>query len=156
MISRVHRAGIYAGAIAKATGLEESALHAARGSWTAALASARRTEDASLPVTFQMSSARIAALGAWLEALDAEALDRLVVARLLRKRGEASSVEHYRMWPDGGLNSPSAFSVQMALVATTTYERASAFEAVCDRASAIGRRRSSVGDQALHGVHRAL
>ncbi len=235
MVGRVRRAGIFAGSMEKSTGLGESALLAARGSWTAALAAARRAEDASLPLTMRLTAARIAALGAWLEAVEpgeadlavrrardvltadasrsdraemlwldgtmgivqgdearvrnairelsadtalvnrhtarslaglwlhrsnpdaaadtlravtddvmqrggfvmaAESLNRLVIARLLRKRGEHAKAERYLMWLDGAFNTPSTITVAMAVGFVTRYERASAFDALGDRAAA--------------------
>ncbi|MES2523243.1 MAG: serine/threonine-protein kinase [Gemmatimonadota bacterium] len=243
IVGRVRRAGIHAGAMEKATGLGEGALLAARGNWAAAMEAAQRTDDSALPVTVRMAAARIAALGAWLQAVDvsaadrvvrdarasmlaiadrrdraellwldgtmgivlgdeqrvraavsalaedtlllnrhtgrsltglwlhrsdpdaagdslravtddvmrtgqyvvaAEALNRLVIARLLRKRDQPSKVERYLMWPDGGMNSPAAFSVSMAVGPVTAYERASAAEAAGDRAAAIRHYRTFV------------
>lgn len=54
--------------------------------------------------------------------LAVEAVDRLVVARALRKRGTPADAERYLMWPDAAVNNPRSTSVLIALGPLVAYE----------------------------------
>jgi TolB-like protein len=55
--------------------------------------------------------------------LSAAAVDRLVVARGLRKRGTPTEAERYLMWPDASVNAVRSFTVKFALAPLVHYER---------------------------------
>ncbi|HKH90333.1 MAG TPA: hypothetical protein VKA54_00950, partial [Gemmatimonadaceae bacterium] len=71
--------------------------------------------------------------------LSVESIDRLVVARGLRKRGTPAEVERYLMWPDASTNVPRNFTVKFALAPLVNYERAVALEEAGDRRAAMYR-----------------
>jgi serine/threonine-protein kinase len=60
--------------------------------------------------------------------LSIEAVDRLVVARALRRRGTPAEAERYLMWPDAETNNVRNFAVKFALGPLVGYERGLAFE----------------------------
>ena len=62
-----------------------------------------------------------------------EAIDRLVVARALRRRGSPADAERYLMWPDAQTNSVRNFAVKFALGPLVSYERGLAFEEAGNR-----------------------
>ncbi len=57
-----------------------------------------------------------------------EAVDRLVVARALRKRGTPAEAERYLMWPDAGVNNARSVTVQVGLGPLVAYERGVALD----------------------------
>ena len=64
------------------------------------------------------------------------AIDRLVVARALRKRGSPAEAERYLMWPDASSNVARNSTVRFALTPLVSYERGVAFDEAGDRRAA--------------------
>ncbi len=234
-LDSVRKAGIYQGDLLRASTFGEGLSRISRGEWDAGLDALQRTEGSSLPMSARITSARMAALGAWLgtlggasadsilrrvralrgaedvtadrielawvdgvignalgdeprvrsvvsrlradraplaataaRSLDAlwryrtneqegadslraisddvmhsggsfmamEALDRLLVARALRKRGQPADVERYLMWPDAAPNLPRSSSVTIAMTPLVAYERGVALEEAGQREAA--------------------
>ena len=73
-------------------------------------------------------------VGAWTGSVIA--IDRLAVARALRKRGKPAEVERYLMWPDAAANATRNVVVKFALSPLVSYERGVAFDEAGDRRSA--------------------
>ncbi len=69
--------------------------------------------------------------------LSVEAIDRLVVARALRKRGVPAEAERYLMWPDAGLNNSRSVTVQNSLGPLVRYERGIALQEAGKRTEAL-------------------
>jgi serine/threonine protein kinase len=65
-----------------------------------------------------------------------EAVDRLIVARALRRRGSPADAERYLMWPDAQTNSVRNFAVKFALAPLVSYERGLALEEAGNRRAA--------------------
>ena len=65
-----------------------------------------------------------------------EAVDRLIVARALRRRGTPADAERYLMWPDAQTNSVRNFAVKFGLAPLVRYERGLAFEEAGNRRAA--------------------
>jgi TolB-like protein len=65
-----------------------------------------------------------------------EAVDRLIVARALRRRNSPADAERYLMWPDAQTNSTRNFAVKFALAPLVSYERGLAFEEAGNRPAA--------------------
>ena len=100
--ARVRRAGILTGELAAGAAFGESALLAARGNWTGALDAARLAESPDVSTTYQLSAVRLAALGAWLEAIDAKVADSVVRAAVARNIRGLSSIDRAELtWADG-------------------------------------------------------
>jgi len=236
VLDRARKAGIFKGHYELASTLGEGELHVYRGDWTGGLRALERAESSTLPFSSRSSSARIAVMGAWLGAVDAqtaesvlrrvqalprdtapraelveliwldglqginlgdearvrraqkemasdtsravryavrsltglwldhtktsgaadtlkavsdaamrdggfllsvEAIDRLVVARALRQRGAPADAERYLMWPDAGINTARAATVQNAVGPLVRYERGIALEEAGRRADAL-------------------
>ncbi|WP_411279402.1 serine/threonine-protein kinase [Gemmatimonas sp.] len=78
MLSRAREAGFLSGDIEKATNVAESDFRIARGDWAGALTAARRMEASTLPAALRLSAARVATLGAWLEAIEPAVADTVV------------------------------------------------------------------------------
>jgi hypothetical protein len=74
-LEHVRAAGIYSGDLELASTLSEGSLRISRGDWTGGLRALRRTEGARLDFAERMTSARLAALGAWLGAVDTATAD---------------------------------------------------------------------------------
>jgi hypothetical protein len=89
--------------------------------------------------------------------LSVESIDRLVVARELRKRGTPADAERYLMWPDAATNIPRSFTVKFALTPLVNYERGVALDEAGDRRAAAYRLQRFVDayDQSPP-AHRAL
>jgi hypothetical protein len=101
-IGRVRRAGIYVGDQERATGFGESALRTARGDWMGALDAARRTEQSMLPMSMRLSAARVAGLGAWLEAIDPVIADSALRRARALPMKDASAIDRAEVrWLDG-------------------------------------------------------
>ena len=66
-----------------------------------------------------------------------EAIDRLVIARSLRKRGAPGEAEHYLMWIDASSPVPRNGSVKSAMAPLVNYERGVAFDEAGNRAAAV-------------------
>jgi len=234
-LASVRAAGIYSGDIEKSSTLGEGMLRISRGDWAGGLRALRRTEESSLSLGDRMTGARLAGLGAWLDAVsvatadsalhraraittadtvptdrlelqwldgllgvmqgeeprmrrahralmtdttqrarsvarslaglwlaraDVEAgadslkavedelmrvggwtgsviaIDRLAVARALRKRGQPAEVERYLMWPDASANATRNIVLKIALSPLVRYERGVAFDEAGDRRAA--------------------
>ena len=71
--------------------------------------------------------------------LSVEAVDRLVLARALRRRGSPADVERYLMWPDAATNFVPNFTVKFALEPLVSYERGLALEEAGDHRAAAFR-----------------
>ena len=74
-LERIRAAGIYSGDVDLASTLSEGMIRISRGDWPGGLRALRRTEGSSLPFADRMTSARLAALGAWLGAVDTATAD---------------------------------------------------------------------------------
>jgi len=68
--------------------------------------------------------------------LSVEAIDRMVIARALRRRGTPAEAERYLMWPDAQTNNVRNFTMKFALEPLVAYERALALEEAGDRRAA--------------------
>ena len=75
VLERVRSAGIYSGELDPVSTLSEGPLRMSRGDWAGGLGALRRTEGSQLAYGDRMTSARLAALGAWLGAVDTAAAD---------------------------------------------------------------------------------
>lgn len=69
--------------------------------------------------------------------LSVEAIDRLVVARALRKRGKPAEVERYLMWPDAASNVMRSMTVKYSFGPLVHYERGVALEEAGNREAAL-------------------
>jgi hypothetical protein len=102
MLGQVRRAGIYGGDQERATGFGEGLLRAGRGDWSGAVDAASRMEQSNLPMQMRLSAARLAVLGAWLEAVDASKADSAVRrARAMSMEGAARADRAELSWLDG-------------------------------------------------------
>jgi TolB-like protein len=256
-LASVRAAGIYSGDIEKSSTLGEGMLRISRGDWTGGLRALRRTEESSLSLGDRMTGARLAGLGAWLDAVsvatadsalhralaitssdtvptdrlelqwldgllgvvqgdeprmqrahralltdttqrarsvsrslsglwlqargDAEAgadslkavedelmrvggwtgsviaIDRLAVARALRKRGKPGEVERYLMWTDAAPNATRSLVLKIALTPLVRYERGVAFDEAGDRqAAALQLQKFLTAYDQPPAAHRAL
>ena len=72
------------------------------------------------------------------------AIDRLVVARALRRRGTPADAERYLMWPDAASNVVRNMTVRHALGSLVDYERGVAHDEAGDRRAAVFRLRRFV------------
>ena len=89
--------------------------------------------------------------------LTVEGIDRLVVARALRRRGSPAEVERYLMWVDGWMPVARNTSAKLTLQPLVQYERALAAEDAGDRAAAAYRLRRFVANyDQPPPAHRAL
>ncbi|MEJ7760974.1 MAG: hypothetical protein WKF55_15445 [Gemmatimonadaceae bacterium] len=68
--------------------------------------------------------------------LAVEAVNRIVVARGLRRAGQSANAERYIMWPDARPSSAANVVTVAVMSAITEFERGSAFDAAGHRASA--------------------
>jgi hypothetical protein len=68
--------------------------------------------------------------------LSVEGIDRMVVARALRRRGSPGEVERYLMWIDASTPIARDLSAKYPLAAMVSYERAAALEEAGDRSGA--------------------
>jgi hypothetical protein len=242
-LERIRSAGIYSGRLDLASTLSEGSLRMSRGDWSGGLRALRRTEGSQLAYSDRMTSARLAALGAWLGAVDTAAadsalqrvralpgadmtphdqverrwvdgllgvmrgdaarirrvrrelaadtsvrsshaarslaglwlsrtdpeagadslrassedamrtggvlvsvmaIDRLVVARALRRRGTPAEAERYLMWPDAATNVVRNATVRFALGSLVNYERGVAHDEAGDVPAAVYRLRRFV------------
>jgi hypothetical protein len=82
-LERVRAAGIYSGELELASTLSEGSVRISRGDWAGGLRAMRRTEGSQLAFSDRMTSARLAALGAWVGAVDTATAD----SALQRVRG---------------------------------------------------------------------
>jgi len=69
--------------------------------------------------------------------LAVEAVNRIVVARGLRRAGQSADAERYIMWPDARLSSPANAGTASVMSAITEFERGRAFDAAGNRTRAI-------------------
>ena len=237
-LEQARAAGIYTGDLELASAYGEGLLRSARGDWAGGLRALRRIEESTFPYSERMTSARVAVLGAWVDAVDvavadsavrrvramrdddatdvdrielqwldgvvgillgdgprvqrarqalhadtsatarlslrslsglllsrtnaeagadsllatsedgmrsggfllsAEGLDRLIVARALRRRGAPARVERYLMWTDGSTYVPREYSAKFPLSPLVQYERGVALEEAGDREGAAYR-----------------
>ncbi|MEO6529267.1 MAG: hypothetical protein ABIP93_21795, partial [Gemmatimonadaceae bacterium] len=76
--------------------------------------------------------------------LSVEALDRLIVARALRKRGRPADVERYLMWNDAATNIIRSITVKYSFGPIVNYERGVALDEAGNRAAAMFRLRRFV------------
>jgi hypothetical protein len=235
VIDRLRAMGALTGDVALATTLGEGLLRSSRGDWSGALSALRRMEGSPIEFSERMTSARVAALGAWVGGVSAatadsvlrrvralpesaatsldkielawldgllgvtigdesrvklaqralladttntarfcfrsleglrlvhrnqeagadtlravseaamrdggflmstEAIDRLVIARALRRRGAPAEAERYLMWPDASTTSVPNLSVRLATGALVRYERGIALQEAGDKRAA--------------------
>jgi TolB-like protein len=73
-----------------------------------------------------------------------EAIDRLIIARALRRRGVPAQAERYLMWTDASTNTPRSYTVKAPITPLVEYERGVALEEAGDRAAAVYRLRRFV------------
>ena len=101
-LDRARNAGIYRGDYALASTLGEGELHVYRGDWLGGLRALERTESSKLPFASRSSSARIAVMGAWLGAVDAQAAESTLrrVQALPRDRATRADLVELS-WLDG-------------------------------------------------------
>ena len=66
-----------------------------------------------------------------------QALDRLIAARALRRRGAPERAERYLMWPDAALNATRSMTLAQGLSPLNSYERGVALDEAGDRAGAL-------------------
>jgi TolB-like protein len=89
--------------------------------------------------------------------MSAEAVDRFVVARALRRRGTPAEAERYLMWTDASTNVPRSLAVKISIAPLVQYERALALEEAGDREAAAFRlRRFLIAYDQPPAAHRAL
>ncbi|MDQ3081306.1 MAG: hypothetical protein M3R07_03735, partial [Gemmatimonadota bacterium] len=69
--------------------------------------------------------------------LAVEAVNRIVVARGLRRAGQSADAERYIMWPDARVNSLANVGTFSVMSAITEFERGRAFDAAGNRTGAI-------------------
>ena len=85
------------------------------------------------------------------------AIDRMVVARSLRKRGKPEEVERYLMWPDAAPNFTRNMVVNFGLSPLVSYERGVALDEAGDRRGAAHQlRRFLTGYDQPPSAHRGL
>lgn len=75
-----------------------------------------------------------------------EVVNRLVIARALRRRGTPAAAERYLMFLDGGVNAARTVSVNLALSSLVAYERGVALDEAGNRAGAARHLRAFVDD----------
>ena len=102
IVKELRKAGIYDGELALASSNGEGLLQAARGDWLGGLEALKRAESSSMPIEFRLSAARVAAIGAWLSAVDPNVADS-TLQRVRRLRGaEESMLNRIELrWLDG-------------------------------------------------------
>ena len=102
VLDAVRRAGIYDGDLALSSAHGEGLLRIGRGDWSGGLEALRRSESSSLSLSARLTSARAAALGAWLEVVDPTVADS-TLARVRRMRGaENGTLDRVELrWLDG-------------------------------------------------------
>jgi serine/threonine-protein kinase len=89
--------------------------------------------------------------------LGVEAIDRFVVARALRKRGQPAEVERYLMWPDAATNVFRSMTVKNTFAPLGRYERGVALVEGGARAEAVHALRKFVRSYDLPpAAHRGL
>ncbi|HEV7991118.1 MAG TPA: serine/threonine-protein kinase, partial [Gemmatimonadaceae bacterium] len=69
--------------------------------------------------------------------LSVEAIDRMVVARALRKRGQPAEVDRYLRWPDAATNVIRSMTVKYPFAPLVNYERGVALDEARNRAAAV-------------------
>jgi TolB-like protein len=115
---------------------------------------ARTNPDAGADTLRASSDEAMRAGGALASAL---AIDRLVVARVLRKRGVPADAERYLMWTDAATNAMRNMTLQFALGSLVNYERGVAFDEAGNRKAAVFRLRRFVDSyDEPPRAHRAL
>lgn len=118
--------------------LARAAAASLEGAWLART----RPDDASVALKAQSDSAM--ANGGFL--LSIESVNRLIVARGLRRQGKPAEAERYLMWIDGGYNSPTTISTSAGLGSLTSYERGVALDEAGQRDAAMYQLRRFVRD----------
>lgn len=88
--------------------------------------------------------------------LSVAAVDRLVVARGLRKRGAPAEAERYLMWPDAAVNAVRAFTVKFSLAPLVSYERGIALQEAGNPRAAFHLQRFLYAYDQPPPAHRAL
>ena len=73
-----------------------------------------------------------------------EAVDRLVIARALHRRGAPAEAERYLMWPDAATNNMRGLTVRLSMLPLVNYERGVALEEAGNRTAAAYRLRRFV------------
>ena len=116
---------------------------------------ARKALLADTSIAAHLSSEEAMRSGGFL--VSAEAVDRLVIARALRRRGTPAEAERYLMWTDASIHVPRNYSVKIPLTPLVHYERALALEESGDRVAAAYRlRRFLTAYDQPPAAHRAL
>lgn len=67
----------------------------------------------------------------------AEVVNRFVIARALRSRGQPEAVERYLLWNDALYNSPRTFTLRLALAPLVQFERGMALEEAGNHSAAV-------------------
>ena len=78
--------------------------------------------------------------------MSVEAVNRLIAARALVRRGTPARAERYLMWTDAATNTPRSFTVNFALAPLVSYERGVALDEAGDRPGATYQLRRFVRD----------
>jgi hypothetical protein len=101
-LERARKAGIYKGEYELASTLGEGELRAYRGDWLGSLRALERTESSTLPFASRSSSARIAVMGAWLGAVDAQTAESVLRRVQGLPRDKATRADLVELsWLDG-------------------------------------------------------
>jgi len=125
-LASVRAAGIYSGDIEKSSTLGEGMLRISRGDWAGGLRALRRTEESSLSLADRMTSARLAGLGAWLDAVNVATADSaLQRARTITTKDTVPTDRLELQWLDGLLgvvqgDEPRMRRAHRALLTDTT------------------------------------
>jgi hypothetical protein len=101
-LERIRALGIYSGEVELASTLSEGWLRMSRGDWSGGLRALRRTEGSSLPFADRMASARLAALGAFVGAVDTATADSTLQRVRALPSADATPLDRIELqWLDG-------------------------------------------------------
>ena len=101
-LDRARKAGIFKGDHDLATTLGEGELRVYRGDWLGGLRALERTESSTLPLASRSSSARIAVMGVWLGAGDAQTAEGILHRVQALPRENATRADRVELsWLDG-------------------------------------------------------
>lgn len=121
VLNEVRKAGIYTGDVELSSSLGEGVSRIARGDWIGGLEALRRAEASTLlPMMARMSSARMAAIGAWTGAIDAVMADSILRRVRSLRNAELEALNRVEFtWMDGviGVAGADESRVQRAVAA---------------------------------------
>jgi hypothetical protein len=102
LLKRVRDANIYSGDAAQSTGFGESALLASRGDFIGGVTAAGKMTSETLPFDMRLTAARLAVVGAWLEAVEPSIADSVVTAAMSWNREDIPDSQRAELfWLDG-------------------------------------------------------